>query len=240
MAPPNGVSNTAMILAAGLGTRMRPLSDARPKCLLELGGRAIIDYVLDHLEAVGVERVIVNLNYKGEMVRRHLAGREGPEIEFSDEASEILDSGGGVKQVVREFGRAPFFVVNGISLWFDDGASALGRLADAYQPETMDALLLLQRVTGAIGYDGAGDFVMAGDNRLYRRPVDAQAPYVFMGAQLLHPDLFEDSPDAPFSLNLLYDRAEAADRLFGLEHRGRWMNLKTPEAFDVAKRALVD
>jgi MurNAc alpha-1-phosphate uridylyltransferase len=236
---PKEIPKIAMVLAAGLGTRMRPLSETRPKCLLPVAGRPTLDRVLDHLEEAGVETAVVNLHYRPEMIRAHLAGREAPRLVFSDESDAILDTGGGVARALDALGPRPFYVVNGISLWSDGaGGSALRRLAQDFEPERMDALLLLQACDRAIGYDGDGDFDMTTDGRLVRRRPDGRAAYVFVGAQILRPELFQDAPAGAFSLNLLYDRARDAGRLFGLAHDGDWMNLKTPEALAEAERAL--
>ena len=232
------IPKTAMVLAAGLGTRMRPLSDERPKSLLPVAGRAPLDRVLDRLAEAGVARAVVNLHYKAEMVRRHLAGRDRPGIVFSDETEALLDTGGGVARALPLLGPGPLLVVNGISLWQDEAGDSLARLAGAFAPAAMDALLLLHPAASAVGYEGDGDFAMAGDGRLSRRPQGGRAPYVFIGVQMLRRELFDDVPAGAFSLNLLYDRAAAAGRLYGLEHRGRWLNLKTPAALAAAEQAL--
>jgi MurNAc alpha-1-phosphate uridylyltransferase len=227
-----------MVLAAGLGMRMRPLSEAVPKCLLPVAGRAPLDRVLDRLAAAGVERAVVNLHHQADAIRHHLAGRTAPEIAFSDESRALLDTGGGVAKALPQLGEGPLLVVNAISLWRDAGAESLCRLAAAFEPERMDALLLLHPVANAIGYDGPGDFALAADGRLARRRPGASALHVFIGVQLLSPALFDDAPAGAFSLNLVYDRAAAAGRLHGLEHHGTWVNLKTPEALAAAERAL--
>ncbi len=236
--PPAQSFETAMVLAAGLGTRMRPLSEARPKCLLPVAGRATLDRVLDQLENAGVRRSVVNLHYKGRMIERHLASRVRPEITFSDEGSEILDTGGGIAKALHHFAGGPFFAINAISLWRDGNGNSLARMAGMFDPTAMDALLLLHPTTTAIGYPGSGDFTMTADGRLARRGERELAPFVFTGAQILHPALFEGCPKGRFSLNLLYDRARAAGRLFGLRHEGAWMNLKTPDGLAAAERTL--
>ena len=229
---------TAMLLAAGYGMRMRPLSDERPKCLLPVAGRATIDRALDHLESAGVETVVVNLHYKAAMIRAHLADRDSPRLVFSDESEGLLDTGGGVARALGALGPKPFFAVNAISLWSDAGANSLHRLAETFAPDSMDALLLLHGVATAIGYDGVGDFQIAADGGLARRQQGETAAHVFIGVQILRPELFRGCPAGPFSLNLLYDQAQAAGRLFGLRHDGAWMNLKTPDALAAAERAL--
>ena len=206
--------------------------------MLPIGGEATIDRVLDHLARAGVEEVVVNLHHMGERIRAHLAERTTPALSFSDESDRLLDSGGGVRRALAALGPAPFHVVNAISLWIDGAEPALHRLARRFDGREMDALLLLQPVAGAIGYEGRGDFHLLPDDRLRRRGPDERAGHVFVGAQILRPELFAATPEAPFSLNLLYDRAARAGRLFGLEHDGRWMNLKTPDDLEAARRAL--
>jgi MurNAc alpha-1-phosphate uridylyltransferase len=230
--------NTAMVLAAGLGTRMRPLSDSRPKSLLPVAGRAPLDRALDRLAAAGVARAAVNLHYKAETIRAHLAGRAQPEVVFSDESDALLDTGGGVARALPLLGDGPLLVVNAISLWLDEGGDSLRRLAAAFEPERMDALLLLHPVATARGYDGAGDFELDTSGRLARRPPGGRASHVFIGVQLLARALFDDAPTGAFSLNLLYDRAAAAGRLHGLVQQGAWFDLKTPQSLALAERAL--
>ena len=217
---------------------MRPLSEAVPKSLLSVAGRATIDRVLDHLTAANVGHAVVNLHHRAERVREHLAGRSTPRITFSDESDRLLDSGGGVRRVLETLCPRPFFVVNAISLWLDGERPALERLSRCFDGTRMDALLLLHPVSQAVGYDGAGDFHLRSEGRLARRGPDETAAYVFMGVQILQPELFAGTDAVPFSLNLLYDRAAAAGRLFGLAHDGRWLNLKTPENLEAARRAL--
>ena len=232
------VPKTAMVLAAGLGTRMRPLSDERPKCLLPVAGRAPLDRVLDRLAEAGVARAVVNLHYKAEAIRRHLAARRRPEVVFSDETDALLDTGGGVARALPLLEGEALLVVNAIALWRDDGVASLHRLAAAFAPERTDALLLVHPTHTAVAYDGAGDFAMAEDGRLRRRREAERVPFVFMGVQMLRRALFEDAPDGAFSLNRLYDRAAAAGRLHGLAHRGAWVHLKTPAALAAAEEML--
>ena len=232
------VADSAMILAAGLGQRMRPLSDRRPKPLLPIAGQSIIDHALDRLSKTGVRRVVVNLHYKSALIRRHLAKRESPEIVFSDESQALLDTGGGVAKALPMVAADYFFVVNGVSLWFDGMQDTLGLLAQRFDPAAMDALLLLHATAAAIGYHGVGDFLMHPDGRLQRRAESTVAPFVFTGVQVLSSALFCDCPTGAFSLNRLYDRAAEADRLYGLRHDGDWMNLKTPDGLVAAERAV--
>jgi N-acetyl-alpha-D-muramate 1-phosphate uridylyltransferase len=218
--------DTAMILAAGLGTRMRPLTNDKPKPMVELAGRTLLDWALDRLAAAGVRRTVVNTHYFAEVIHRHLAGRTG--IIISHEA-EILETGGGVRRALPLLGDRPFFVVNSDAVWLDGPAPALTRLAAAWDASRMDALLLLQSTGAAIGYAGSGDYHRAPDGTLRRRAKDGTAPYLFAGVQILHPRLFGDAPDRPFSLNLLYDAAQTAGRLQGIVHDAEWFHVGTPE-----------
>lgn len=217
---------TAMVLAAGLGVRMRPLTDDRPKPMVVLAGRTLLDWALDRISRTGVTRVVVNTHYRAEVIHRHLAGRAG--IVLSYEA-ERLETGGGVRRALANFEGKPFYVVNSDAVWLDGPVPALARLAAAWDDTAMDALLLLQPVGMATGYRGAGDYHRAADGTLRRRGADETAPYLFAGVQILHPRLFDGAPEGAFSLNLLYDKAQAAGRLFGLEHDADWFHVGTPE-----------
>jgi MurNAc alpha-1-phosphate uridylyltransferase len=228
----------AMVLAAGLGTRLRPITDNLPKPLVEVAGRAILDRVLDALGDAGVARCVVNTHYLAPMIAAHLAGRTAPGAELSHE-HELLDTGGGVARALASLGGEPFFVINADILWSDGpGGSALARLATKFDARTMDALLLLVPCRRAIGYDGPGDFMADDRGRLRRRGGAASAPYVFTGLQILHPRLFGDCPDGAFSLNVLYDRAIASGRALGIEHTGRWFHIGTPAGLELASAAL--
>lgn len=217
---------TAMVLAAGRGTRMRHLTEDRPKPLIAIAGRTLLDRVLDHLTAAGVSRIVVNTHYKGDMIASHLAGRA--DIMLSPE-EELLETGGGVRNALPHLGKRPFFVVNSDALWLDGPTPALRRLAGAWNDETMDALLLFQRTAAVSGETGRGDYSLDGDGAATRREERAIAPFLFAGVQVLHPRLFEGSPGGPFSLNLLYDHAQNAGRLHGLAHDGEWYHVGTPE-----------
>jgi MurNAc alpha-1-phosphate uridylyltransferase len=221
-----------MVLAAGLGLRMRPLTLTRPKPLIALAGRTLLDRALDALAEAGITDAVVNTHYLGGMIAAHLAGRARPSVTLSPEDA-LLETGGGVANALALLGGAPFFVVNADIAWSDGPKPALARLAESWT-DGMDALLLVQPVVSATGYDGAGDFDIAGDGRLRRR-AGAGAPLVFTGVQLLHPRLFRGAPGGAFSLNVLYDRAEAAGRLFGLAHDGGWYHVGTPTALAEAE-----
>lgn len=225
MAPSPPIS-TAMVLAAGLGMRMRPLTLERPKPLVVLDGRTLLDRALDRLRAAGVTRTVVNTHYLAAMIEEHLADHD--DIVLSPEA-ERLETGGGVARALPHLGGRPFYVVNSDAVWRDGAVPALDRLAAAWDAARMDVLLLVQPVARAMGYHGAGDYHLAADGALRRRGADETAAHLFAGIQILNPKIFHDIPDGPFSLNLLYDRAEAAGRLCGLEHESDWYHVGTPE-----------
>ncbi|MCG8543513.1 MAG: nucleotidyltransferase family protein [Alphaproteobacteria bacterium] len=217
---------TAMVLAAGLGLRMRPLTNDRPKPLVALAGRTLLDRALDRLDAAGVDHIVVNMHYRYEMIRDHLQGRGGIVLSYEEER---LETGGGVVRALPEFGKNPFFVVNSDAVWHDGSRPALTRLSEAWDDARMDALLLLQPVGQAEGYEGDGDYNRTDDGTLRRRGDGETAPFLFAGVQILHPRLLAGAPDGAFSLNLLYDKAQAAGRLFGLEHDAEWFHVGTPE-----------
>ena len=229
---------TAMVLAAGLGERMRPLTDRMPKPLVPVAGKPLIDHVLDRLAAAGVERAVVNVHYLADMIERHLKGRTRPQIVISDEREKLLNTGGGVVKALDAIGREPFFHVNSDTIWIDGVKPNLERLAEAFDPTTMDALLLLAPVSTSIGYPGRGDFTMAPDGRLTRRGERDIAPFVYAGAAILRPELFKGAPDGAFSLTTLFRRAEAEGRLHGLRLEGVWMHVGTPEAIKDAEAAI--
>jgi MurNAc alpha-1-phosphate uridylyltransferase len=227
----------AMVLAAGLGKRMRPLTNTLPKPMIEVGGRRLIDRILDQLSAAGVQTAVVNLHHLGDLLRDHLGGRRMPRIMLSDERDRLLETGGGVTKALPLLGSKPFFVLNGDVLWHDGTTPTLVDLAHFWRDATMDALLLMHPTATALGYDGLGDFHMDGHGRLERRS-HGVAPLLFAGIQILHPRLFDGCMPEPFSLNLLYDRAAAQGRLFGVRHLGRWMHVGTPGDLAAAERAL--
>jgi MurNAc alpha-1-phosphate uridylyltransferase len=228
----------AMVLAAGLGTRMRPLTDHRPKPLVEVAGKALLDHALDRLAEQGVERAVVNVHYLADQIERRVAARARPAIVISDERGMILGTGGGVARALAHIGAEPFFHLNADTLWIDKGRSNLSRLAQAFDPARMDCLLLLAPTTGSIGYAGPGDFAMDSNHRLRRREASGRAPYVFAGAAILAPGLFTNAPEGEFPLTVLFDRAAAAGRLFGLPLEGVWMHIGTVEAIAQAETAI--
>ena len=229
---------TAMILAAGKGLRMRPLTVDRPKPLVELAGKALIDHALDALEDAEVQRAIVNIHHLGEQLIAHLRGWSYPQIVISDERDGLLGTGGGIARALPLIGRRPFYLLNCDSVWRDGRGSALYRLADTFDAEAMDALLLLVPPERGVGYAGMGDFVRGADGRLRRRGETDRDALVYMGVGLIHPRLFAGAPRGAFSLNLLFDRAIAEGRLFGLVHEGEWMHVGSPAALEQAEERL--
>ena len=229
---------SAMVLAAGLGVRMRPLTDTTPKPLVQVAGKALIDHVLDRLADAEVTHAVVNVHYRAESLRRHLAGRTRPAIAISDESGLLLGTGGGIRKALSELGAAPFFLVNSDTVWIDGATPNLARLAASFDPATTDALLLLAPSAGSIGYAGRGDFDRAPDGRLRARTGDETAAFVYAGAAILAPALFNDAPAGEFPLTALFDRAARAGRLRGLPLDGLWMHIGTPDAVGVAETAI--
>ncbi len=229
---------TAMVLAAGLGLRLRPLTERTPKPLIPVAGKPLIDHVLDRLANVGVEKAVVNIHWQADKLRAYLSPRAKPRIEFSDETAELLETGGGVAKALPQLGAEPFYVLNSDMIWRDSYEDSLVRLAAAWNDETMDALLLVVQTINALGYDGMGDFNMDPEGRLTRRDERFVAPYLYAGVQILHPRLFEGVPEGKFSLNRLYDRAAEAGRLYAILHEGDWMDVGHPEGLAAAERAL--
>ena len=227
-----------MVLAAGLGTRMRPLTDRIPKPLVPVAGKPLIDHVLDRLAEAGVVRAVVNVHYMADQIEQHLAYRTRPQIMISDERGVLLGTGGGVARALPHLGHAPFFHINSDTIWVDGVQPNLARLAETFDPDTMDALLLLAPTTGSVGYSGRGDFAMAPDGRLRKRDEQEVAPFVYAGAAILSPALFAEAPPGEFSLTVLFDRAAESGRLHGLRLEGLWMHVGTPEAVSAAEAAI--
>ena len=217
---------------------MRPHNGQVPKPLVEVAGKSLIDYVLDRLADAGVERAIVNVHYLADQLERHLASRQRPHIVISDERAELLGTGGGIVKALPELGDKPFFLVNSDTVWLDGVKPNLARLAEAFDPDSMDALLLLAPTTDSIGYAGRGDYAMLPDGRLRRRAEREVVPFVYTGAAILTPALFADAPAGAFPLTLLFDRAGEKGRLFGLRLEGVWMHVGTPDAVTAAEAAL--
>jgi MurNAc alpha-1-phosphate uridylyltransferase len=234
------VPRTAMVLAAGNGIRMRPLTERMPKPLIAVGGKPLLDNVLDRLAATGVDTAVVNVHYLADQIERHLASRRAPRIVISDERTELLDTGGGVVKALPILGAAPFYHLNSDTIWIDGVKSNLVRLAESFDAARMDALLLLAATSSSVGYAGRGDFGMAPDGRLQRRPEREVAPFVYAGVAVLSPALFADAPSGAFSLNLLFDHAIEAGRLHGLRLEGVWMHVGTPDAIAAAEEAILE
>jgi MurNAc alpha-1-phosphate uridylyltransferase len=226
-----------MLLAAGLGARMRPLTDHKPKPLVAVLGKPLIDHALDRLQAANVATVVVNVHYMADAIEAHLAGRARPTILISDERAQLLETGGGILKALQWLGERPFFVMNADSLWLE-ADSNLPRLALGFDPARMDARLLLAPIERAIGFDGRGDYAIDAAGRLEARGARERAPFVYAGVAVLTPQLFAGAPSGPFSLVRLFARAEAAGRLHGMLLDGTWMHVGSPEAIAAAEALL--
>ncbi len=233
---------TAMVLAAGLGTRMRGLGGGLPKPLTVVGGETLIDRTLDRLAEAGVATCVVNLHYRADVVRELLdkrsAAGKAPAIVYSDETGALLDTGGGLVRALPLLGPGEFFVANGDVLWRDRGETALARLTAGWDEGRMDALLLLHPKETAIGMEGTGDYLLEDGGRITRAQHGAPAPYFFTGLRIMHPRLLDGAPAGAFSVLRLFDRAQQAGRLYGLVHEGEWMHVGSPEGLAQADAAL--
>jgi MurNAc alpha-1-phosphate uridylyltransferase len=229
----------AMVLAAGLGLRMRPLTECTPKPLLEVAGKALLDHALDQLARAGVETAVVNVHYRADQVEAHLARRTDMRIVVSDERGRLLDTGGGIAKALAHLGAAPFFVSNADNIWLDGPVPLLDALHAAWDDARMDCLLGLAP-PGSLGYDGRGDFHRAADGRLARYGRGSGEILVNSGIYLVHPRLFAACPSEPFSMNVLWDRAIAQRRLYGIVAQGEWMHVGSPAALAQAEARLVD
>ena len=234
--PSNWRPRSAMVLAGGFGKRMLPLTQDKPKPMVELKGRPLIDHVLDRLAAAGVARAVVNVHYCADKLEAHVKHRARPEILISDERQQLLDTGGGVVRALPMLGAEPFLIHNSDSVWIEGVGSNLERLFAGWDPDAMDSLMLLATAATSLGYDGPGDFVMDKDGRLSRRGEREMAPFVFAGVSIAHPRMFEGAPEGPFSMNRLWDRAIDSGRLYGIRLDGLWMHVGTPEALSEAER----
>ena len=230
----------AMVLAAGLGLRMRPLTERMPKPLVPVAGRALLDHVLDKLGDAGVSEAIVNVHYLPDQIIDHVAARVKPRVTISDERDQVLGTGGGVVKALPLLGRAPFFHVNADTMWIDGVRPNLARLAEAFDPARMDILLLMAPTTSSIGYDGSGDYAMLADGALRKRREHQVVPFVYAGAAILSPSLFANAPKGEFSLTRLFDSANEQERLFGLRLDGVWMHVGTPDAVQAAEEAFLE
>jgi MurNAc alpha-1-phosphate uridylyltransferase len=235
----NAAPRAAMVMAAGLGTRMRPYNGQIPKPLVAVGGKALIDHVLDRLAEAGVSRAVVNVHHLADQIERHLAGRKTPQIVISDERAQLLGSAGGPINAMPLLGGEPFFMVNSDTIWIDGVRSNLKRLAASLDPARMDGLLLMAPTATATGYSGRGDFSMAADGRLKRRGERDVVPFVYAGAAILTPAFFAGVAPGPSSMSPLFDRAVESGRLHGLRLDGIWMHVGTPDAVAAAEAALI-
>ncbi len=229
----------AMVLAAGFGTRMRPLTDRMPKPLVPVAGRALLDHVLDKLAEAGVTDAVVNVHYLPDQIIDHTATRTKPRVTISDERDAVLGTGGGVVKALPLLGDAPFYHLNADTLWIDGAQPNLARLAEAFDPTRMDILLLMAPTADSIGYSGSGDYAMLPDGTLRRRKEREVVPFVYAGVAILSPAIFAGSPAGEFALTKLFDRASEQGRLFGLRLDGLWMHVGTPDAVQAAEQAFL-
>src|SRR3954462_2217430 len=229
----------AMVLAAGLGLRMRPVTDHMPKPLVPVAGRPLLDHALDKLGDAGVTEAVVNVHYLPDQIIDHVAPRTRPRVIISDERDVVLGTGGAVVKALPLLGAAPFFHVNADTMWIDGVRSNLARLAEAFDPSRMDILLLMSPTTSSIGYHGAGDYAMATDGTLRKRREHQVVPFVYAGVAIMSPASFAGAPQGAFSLTKLFDRAEQQQRLYGLRMDGVWMHVGTPDAIAAAEDAFL-
>lgn len=228
----------AMVLAAGLGTRMRPLTLYRPKPLVEVAGKVLLAHVLDPLLEASLDRIVINAHHLAPQIHAWVDALASPHLIVSDESALLLDSGGGIKKALPLLGSDPFYVLNADSFFVETQARNLDRLAAFWDPARMDILLLLATFEQATGFDGAGDFTMDAQGRLTFRGDEPKAPFIYAGCAIVKPDLFADQPDGPFSLSVLFRQAAAHNRLFGLPLHGAWLHVGTVAAITEAEHVL--
>ncbi len=234
----NAVPETAMVLAAGLGTRMRPITDTMPKPLVRVAGQTLLDHGLDALVRAGVSKAVVNTHYFGDQIADHVARRQDINIEISDESEQLLDSAGGIINALPRLGGDPFYLLNADSFWVEGFKPNLIRLAEQWNPGEMDMLLLLADMNAAIGFGTKGDFTMDADGRLMRREEHTVAPFAYAGAAIVNPAVFDGVPQGPSSINRQFDEALERKRLFGLRLEGLWLHVGTPDAIRQAEEAI--
>jgi MurNAc alpha-1-phosphate uridylyltransferase len=235
---PSSTPDIAMVFAAGLGTRMRPLTEVTPKPMIPIGGRPMLDHLLDRLAQAGVGTAIVNVHHLPEQIERHVAARTKPRIVISDERARLLDQGGGIAKVLPLIGDKPFLIANTDALWIEGPASNLARLAQAWDADRMDALLLIAASATSIGVDWSGDFLMDAEGRLTKRPEREVAPFVYTGVGIIKPHLFAQETREVFRLAPILFEAAEKGRLFGVRLEGQWLHVGTPEAIGEAELAL--
>lgn len=244
--PDNAIPKTAMVFAAGFGTRMRPITDKIPKALVKVHGKPMIDCALDCLAEIGVARAVVNTHYLAGQIEAHVSGRKHPKVIISNESPIILETGGGIVQALPLLGNEPFYVTNTDTLWVDKGRPALLRLAEMWNEKEMDALLLLARVETAVGYDGKGDFNMLPDGILQRNLNGGACEFVYSGVMIIKPEIFKSCAAEPFSIfrdflfkQKKYNNSDGSmPRLYGLPHEGKWLHVGTPDAIKLAEDAI--
>ena len=236
--PSNSTPKKAMVLAAGLGTRMRPITDKIPKPLVEVYGKTLLDHGLDALVRSGVEEAVINVHYHAEQIEEHVAKRKDIKITISDERKKLLDSGGGIANALPLLGSEPFYLINADSFWIEGYEPNLIRMAEEWQQKDMDILLLLACMTNAVGFGSKGDFSMDADGRLERRGEKKIAPFAYAGAAILNPSIFNNAPNSAFSLNKQFDAALEQERLFGVRLEGLWLHVGTPDAIREAEDAI--
>jgi N-acetyl-alpha-D-muramate 1-phosphate uridylyltransferase len=228
----------AIVLAAGLGKRMLPITASMPKPLVKVAGQSLVDFALDRLHEAGIETVVVNVHHFADMLEAHLRTRALPRIIISDERGALLETGGGVKKALPLLGDEPFITFNSDSLWIEGKEPNLKRLVKAWDPERMDILMLVAPLSTSIGFEGRGDFHMEESGRLRRRGTDDSAPFAYAGVAIVKPELVHGTPDGAFSANAFYDRAIANERLYGLCMEGQWLHVGEPQAIAEAEMCL--
>ncbi|WP_156913466.1 nucleotidyltransferase family protein [Mesorhizobium sp. WSM3224] len=228
---------TAMVLAAGLGKRMRPITDTMPKPLVKIAGKTLLDWGLDSLEAAGISKAVVNVHHLPEQIVAHVAGRKAPRIVISDEREALLESAGGIVKALPLLGSEPFYIINADTFWIDSGKPGLERLALAWDAARMDILLMLTDLDSATGHCVGTDFLVAPDGALRRSKGDPTG-LIYAGAAIIHPRVFRQAPTGSHSLNVYFDKAIAAGRLFGMKMNGSWITVGTPDAIPAAEAAV--
>lgn len=231
--------DSAMIMAAGLGTRMRPLTNDRPKPLVKVAGQTLLGHCLDQMQLANIKNIVINVHYRAEMVEQYMTDHhEFANISISDERGQLLETGGGLIQAKPMLGDKPFFCLNSDNIWTNGSENALLKLASAWDDGKMDALLLLVSKGQAYGHNGVGDFFRDDDGRIIRRGENDSAPYIYTGIQIISHRLLRDAPSGPFSTNILWDRGIAEGRIFCALHDAKWLDIGTPQSIPMAEKLL--